>query len=118
VLADPSPSQTTPVSAPNVSDGSLGAEDSAVARVVASACPLALALRWSLPRRVMANDLLRRHPQTIPLMGQLVLYRPDQTLDQVEAIRHLPGSRRSAVSTFRIHAVTIPADDRHTRMLF
>jgi hypothetical protein len=66
----------------------------------------------------MANDLLRRHPQTIPLMGQLVLYSSDQTLNQVEAIRHLLCSRRSAVSTFRIHAVTIPADDRNSQMFF
>jgi hypothetical protein len=66
----------------------------------------------------MANDLLRRHPQTTPLMGKLILYRPDQSLYQMEAIRHLLCSRRSAVSTFRVHAVTIPADDRNARMLF
>ena len=50
-------------------------------------------------------------------MGQLVLYSPGQTLHQMEAIRHLQCSRRSAIPTFRIHAVTIPTDDRNPRML-
>jgi hypothetical protein len=81
-------------------------------------------LRWHdfwyhysrLLRGIVANEFPRRHQQTRTLMGQLIFHRPDQTLDQMKAIRYLLRSRRPAIASLRINTVTIPANHRHSGM--